>query len=84
MKPDDTVFEISAEAAEPVAVRIEGVEGTSVLTDADQSTKFRLYLTSPAGSEMATSDSTTVRIWIKDAKSGSSAFADTIFNGRGG
>jgi len=84
MKADDVVFDVSVEAAAEVEVGIEGENGHQVLADADQSTKIRLYLTSPKGTALSSSDSTSVRIWIKNEAADSETYADTVFNGRGG
>ena len=82
MKGDDVVFDFTAEGAEGLELRIEGIEGTSVNAPADESTKIRLYLTSPRGSALSTAQSSPVRIAI-DSDTGSSTFADTVFNGKG-
>ncbi len=82
MKAVDVIFDVSVEAPETVDVRLEGIEGIGVFSPADESTKARLYLTAPADSDLAASDSTIVRIWIKNEETGSSIYTDTVFNGR--
>jgi len=84
MKGDDLVFILGAEGSGEMVVEIEGLEGTAIDAPADESTKIRLYLTSPKGSPMASADSTPVRIRITNEVSGTTAFTDTVFNGRGG
>ncbi len=82
MQGSDTVFSLSAEAGDEVTLSIEGIEGTQVNAAADETTKVRLYLTSPRGSALSSAASSPVRIRIVSEKSGSSAFADTVFNGK--
>ena len=82
MKADDTMFLITADGEEGIELKIEGVDGVRVNADADETTKFRLYLTSPRGSALSSMQSSPVRIRIEDEASGASAFADTVFNGK--
>ena len=82
MKGDDVVFNLTAEGAEGLTLAIEGLEGTEVNAVADESTKIRLYLTSPRGSALSTAQSSPVRIVITSDE-GSTTFADTVFNGKG-
>ena len=82
MQGDDVVFNITAEGTEGLALTIEGLDSTAVIATADETTKIRLYLTSPRGSVYSTTQSSPVRIHIENDESGSSAFADTVFNGK--
>ena len=83
MKGDDLIFDISVKGADGVALTIEGVEGAEVNAIADETTKIRLYLTSPRDSALSIGESSPVRIWVESEESGSSTFADTVFNGKG-
>lgn len=83
MKGDDLIFDISAEGPDYLEMTIEGLEGAAVNAIADETTKIRLYLTSPRGSAMAILESSPVRIRVESEVTGSSAFADTVFNGQG-
>ncbi len=83
MQGNDVVFNLTTEGADGVTLKIEGLEGHAVEAAADDTTKIRLYLTSPRGSALSTSQSSPVRIRIENEKSGSSTFADTVFNGKG-
>ncbi len=83
MKGDDVVFDFSVEGAEGLILKIEGVEGASVHAAADETTKIRLYLTSTRESALSSTQSSSVRIRIDIQESGSSTFADTVFNGKG-
>lgn len=83
MKGDDLIFDISIEGADGLAMRIEGIDGGEVVAAADETTQIRLYLTSPRDSEYAHGESSPVRVRVESEESGSAAFADTVFNGRG-
>lgn len=83
MKGDDVVFDFSVEGAEGLILKIEGLDGTSVNADADETTKIRLYLTSTRDSALSSTHSSPVRISIEQAHGDSSTFADTVFNGKG-
>ena len=82
MQGDHVLFNVTAEGAEGLEVKIEGIEGTTVDAAADETTKIRLYLTSPRDSVLSSSQSSPVRIRIENEESGSSTFADTVFNGK--
>jgi len=82
MKGNDVVYNLTTEGAEGLDLRIEGLDGAAVNAIADETTKIRLYLTSPRGSALSTTPSSPVRITITSDK-GSTAFADTVFNGKG-
>jgi len=85
MQGDDMTFALSVEAiADDLIVEMEGIDGTEVLAAADETTKVRLYITSPKGSEFTTSDSSPVRVRIENVETGTTSFTDTVFNGRGG
>jgi len=82
MQGDHVMFNVTAEGADGLEVKIEGLEGTMVDAAADETTKIRLYLTSPRDSALSSAQSSPVRIRIEDEKSGTSTFADTVFNGK--
>jgi len=82
MQGDDVVFNISIEGGEELVLAIEGLEGASVIAAADETTKIRLYLTSPRESTFSSTQSSPVRIRIENDESGTDAFADTVFNGK--
>ena len=82
MQGEDVIFNITAEGAEVLELTIEGLEGAAVIAEADETTKIRLYLTSPRGTGYSTTQSSPVRIRIENDESGATAFADTVFNGK--
>jgi len=82
MKGDDVVFNLTVEGAEELVLGIEGLEDSAVTADADETTKIRLYLTSPRESALSSTQSSPVRIQIENVETGSTAFADTVFNGK--
>lgn len=83
MKGDDLIFDISVEGAEGLDLKIEGIEAAAVSATADETTKIRLYLTSPRDSALSLAESSPVRIVVESDETGSSTFADTVFNGKG-
>jgi len=83
MNGDDIVFDITAEGADELILKIEGVDGNAVDAAADATTQIRLYLTSPRDSAYALGNSSPVRIRIQSDASDSTTFADTVFNGKG-
>ncbi len=82
MQGDHVMFNVTAEGADGLEVRIEGLDGTVVNATADATTKIRLYLTSPRDSVLSSAQSSPVRIQIENEKTGDSTFADTVFNGK--
>ena len=82
MQGDHVLFNLTTEGADDLEIKIEGIEGTMVDAEADETTKIRLYLTSPRDSVLSSTQSSPVRIRIEDEASGSSTFADTVFNGK--
>jgi len=83
MHGEDTPFYFSISGADELTLELEGAEGVSVVAPADMEYKQRLYLIAPKGSDAATSDRTTLRIWITDGINGERAYKDAVFNGRG-
>ncbi len=83
MRGDDVDFAISAEGQGELELKVEGLEGDTISAAADETTKIRLYLTSPKGTVLSSGASSPVRITIANEESDSSTYADTVFNGKG-
>lgn len=77
-------FDLSVVSDAPVTISLEGRAATMVTVPADQSQLQRVYVTAAPGSEAATGDSTGVRFWVEDVKSGERASRGASFNGTGG
>ena len=76
-------FYFSLGVDSPFTVNVEGSVETMLVVDPDTEGKTRLYVTAPAGSEVARDDRTEIRIWVIDGVTGDRASHDTVFNGRG-
>nr|WP_245848402.1 cytochrome c oxidase accessory protein CcoG [Actibacterium ureilyticum] len=79
---DDRPFQITATDAEDLQVRLEGIDGDTVLVPADATKLQRVYVVAPAGSGPATTERTGFRFWVTDTIADERAFSDTVFNGR--
>lgn len=77
-------FRLSLGGDAPLRIALEGTEELSVDVPADATRLQRVYVEAKPGSEPATADRTPVRFWVEDLVSGARAYADTIFNGKGG
>lgn len=80
---EDRPFAVSLTGDAAFSLAVEGVEGTTVVVPADTAQLVRVYIIAAPGSVPATSDRTNLRIWIEDVESGTRAYKDSIFNGRG-
>lgn len=80
--PEARSFEIYLGGDSPLAVSVEGRNADLVDVPADQLQIQRVYLVAPAGSEMATTDRSDIRFWIRDTTSGERSYATTVFNGK--
>jgi len=83
MQHDATRFNFSVNGDPSLFVTLEGTPYTSVEVPADEMLLQRVYVTAPAGSDPAQADRTEIRIWVEDTGSGTRAYKDTVFNGKG-
>ena len=83
MQHDATRFKFSVNGDPTLFVTLEGTPYTSVEVPADEMLLQRVYITAPAGSDPAQADRTEIRLWVEDTGSGTRAYKDTVFNGKG-
>ena len=76
-------FSFAVEGAEGLAVAIEGSPSGTVEVPADETLSRRLYVTAPAGSDLATSATTSLDLVVRDELDGTTATVGTIFHGKG-
>jgi len=62
---------------------LEGTPDGAVEVPADETFKLRVYVTAPAGSQVAQLSETGIRFWVDDRITGERSYANTIFNGTG-
>ncbi|MEM9795041.1 MAG: cytochrome c oxidase accessory protein CcoG [Pseudomonadota bacterium] len=75
-------FHLSLTAEDVLRIELEGREDLSVEVPADSTFRQRIYVTARATDAAATSERTSLRIWVEDLISAERAHHDTIFNGR--
>lgn len=81
---DDRLFEMTISSESPLIIELEGSDdGISVIVPADESKLQRVYVVAPAGSEVAHTDRTNVRLWVEDTVSGERTSKVAVFNGAG-
>jgi cytochrome c oxidase accessory protein FixG len=78
----DRAFTVSAAAATPLALELQGLAGDSVTVPANETLRQRVYLTSPPDAPASAADITPVEIVAADPASGREAREDTVFRGR--
>ncbi len=87
----DTAYKISITSDDPevagaIKMTLEGKDGDIVTVPADELYNQRLYLDAVKGSKPATSDRSTLKIWVEEAQSESDVpakdSAGTVFNGK--
>jgi len=80
---DDRPFHIhiTQDVASPLRVSLEGTDELVTVVPADELKLQRVYLTAPAGSDVAAAAVTNLRIWVEDMTNTDRAYADTVFNG---
>ncbi|EEW26968.1 cytochrome c oxidase accessory protein CcoG [Rhodobacter ferrooxidans] len=78
----DRNFAVSVISDADVSVRLEGLEGTTVMVPANETLSQRLYVEAAPGSEAAKSDRTELDIWVEDVGGTTRVHHDTIFNGK--
>jgi cytochrome c oxidase accessory protein FixG len=78
----DRAFTVSASAAAPLALELQGLAGDSVTVPANETLRQRVYLTSAPDGPASVADITPVEIVAADAGSGREAREETVFRGR--
>ena len=78
----DREFRLTATAAAPLALELQGMPGDTVTVPANQTLRQRIYLTSPADAPASGADITPVGVVATDAASGATASEETVFRGR--
>lgn len=79
---DDRSFGFSISDPE-MTIKLEGVEGTSVIVPSDKTLLQRVYITAPKRSIAAKSARTEFTMTIENKLGGETSSTDTVFNGRG-
>ncbi|MGY6632801.1 MAG: cytochrome c oxidase accessory protein CcoG [Alkalilacustris sp.] len=83
MHGDARDFALTLEAPAPMALVLEGVDGTVVTVPADTLMAQRVYLIAPPDSPAAGAPRTDVILRATEATSGQVVATETLFNGRG-
>ena len=76
-------FAFEVEGADGLSVAIEGAPAGWVEVAADETLGRRLYVTAPAGSDLAQRATTPLDLVVRDIADGTTATAETVFHGRG-
>jgi cytochrome c oxidase accessory protein FixG len=77
----DRALALSAAAADPLALELQGLAGDRVTVPANQTLRQRVYLTAAADAAASGADITAVEIVATDPANGATARADTVFRG---
>ncbi|SIO53111.1 cytochrome c oxidase accessory protein FixG [Rhodovulum sp. ES.010] len=75
-------FAISVTPGDVFQVEVEGAETGTFTVPADETDLKRVYVIASPDSAPAQSQSTPLRIWLKDIAAEERAYSDTVFNGR--
>lgn len=76
------VFEIYVEGEHPMVVALEGQPGATVEVESNSTLLQRVYVTAPPSSPAATTDVSSVQIWVEDILNSERASRASTFNGR--
>ena len=76
-------FRLSLSAPGPLAIELEGDDGTIVAVPPDATHLQRIYVTAEPDDPAASAERTELRIWVEDTASGERAHRDGVFDGRG-
>jgi polyferredoxin len=80
---DARSFSFAVEGADGLVVAVEGAPSAIAEVPADETLSRRLYVTAPAGSEIATQATTQLDLVVRDEVDGTTASVGTIFHGKG-
>lgn len=76
-------FSFTVEGGGDLTVAVEGTTSGTVNVPADETLSSRLYVTAPAGSDLATSATTSLDLIVRDEVDGTTASVGTVFHGKG-
>ncbi|QIR84825.1 cytochrome c oxidase accessory protein CcoG [Paracoccus sp. AK26] len=79
---DDRDFSFAVEGADGLTVAVEGAAAGIVRVPADETLGSRLYVTAPAGSDLAARATTPLNLVVRDEVDGMTASVGTIFHGK--
>ena len=79
LEPRDFAFSVAS--AGPLSLSVEGADHARVRVEASDTAQLRLYLTAPAGSDLARTERSDVRIWVQENGTSERIGVDTVFNG---
>ena len=80
---DDRQFHLSLTSDDILRIALEGKErNLSLNVPADTTVLQRVYVTARPSDPAATTESTSLRLWVEDLANGHTASQSTIFNGR--
>ena len=77
-------FAVTVDGGTGLIVALEGADGNVVTVPADETLSQRVYLTAPAGSELAGTPQVGLDMTVTDTTDGTSVRTETVFHGRGG
>jgi polyferredoxin len=79
----DREYEVQVDSSAPIALELQGLDGTVVTVPADTTGRQRIYLTAPPDSPAAVDDRLELRLIVRDAATGQEISQETVFHGRG-
>ena len=80
---DARAFEVHINGDAALILSVEGSAGQTIEVPADDTSRVRVYVTSPAGHPITLGAQTPIRIWVEDLINGERAHQNTHFNGKG-
>jgi len=80
---EERMINMAVKGDPALRLQIEGTPYSAIPVPADSTLQRRVYVTAPARSDPAQSESIDIRLWITDNANGDRVYKDTIFNGKG-
>ncbi|GAA5077763.1 cytochrome c oxidase accessory protein CcoG [Roseibacterium beibuensis] len=82
MTHETSDFSVTLGEGAPFEIEVEGSDNGIVEVPIDSTQLLRVYVTAPAGSDVASTERTDFRLWIEDLSTNTRTFEDTTFFGR--
>ncbi|MBY6202673.1 cytochrome c oxidase accessory protein CcoG [Maritalea mobilis] len=82
MTHETSDFSVTLGEGAPFEIEVEGSDTGIVEVPIDSTQLVRVYVTAPAGSDVASTERTDFRLWIEDLSTNTRTFEDTTFFGR--
>lgn len=83
MQGEPRDFSVSVNGDPTLRIELEGASGSEVEIAADETLKLRAYVTADATSGPANTAGTPIRFWVEDVESGTRAYVNSVYNGKG-